>query len=75
MNMKKMLSLALAGVMALSLMACSAQNGGDSSENTSSQDAFSCPGRCDGPEPHGLLRSKWRRFFREYLLARQQPVQ
>ena len=36
MNMKKMLSLALAGVMALSLMACSAQNGGDSSENTSS---------------------------------------
>ena len=31
-----MLSLALAGVMALSLMACSAQNGGDSSENTSS---------------------------------------
>ena len=35
MNMKKMLSLALAGVMALSLMACSAQNGGDSSENTS----------------------------------------
>ena len=28
MNMKKMLSLALAGVMALSLMACSAQNGG-----------------------------------------------
>ena len=34
--MKKMLSLALAGVMALSLMACSAQNGGDSSENTSS---------------------------------------
>ena len=43
MNMKKMLSLALAGVMALSLMACSAQNG--------------------------------RRFFREYLLAQQQPVQ
>ena len=43
MNMKKMLSLALAGVMA--------------------------------PEPHGLLRSKWRRFFREYLLAQQQPVQ
>ena len=36
MNMKKMLSLALAGVMALSLMACSAQNGTDSSENTSS---------------------------------------
>lgn len=36
MNMKKMLSLALAGVMALSLMACSAQNGGDSSENISS---------------------------------------
>ena len=36
MNMKKMLSFALAGVMALSLMACSAQNGGDSSENTSS---------------------------------------
>ena len=36
MNMKQMLSLALAGVMALSLMACSAQNGGDSSENTSS---------------------------------------
>ena len=36
MNMKKMLSLALAGVMALSLMACSAQNGGSSSENTSS---------------------------------------
>ena len=36
MNMKKMLSLALAGVMALSLMACSAQNGGDSSENTTS---------------------------------------
>lgn len=36
MNMKKMLSLALAGVMALSLMACSARNGGDSSENTSS---------------------------------------
>ena len=35
MNMKKMLSLALAGVMALSLMACSAQNGGDSSEHTS----------------------------------------
>ena len=37
MNMKKMLSLALAGVMALSLMACSAQNGGDSSENTSAR--------------------------------------
>ena len=36
MNMKKMLSFALAGVMALSLMACSAQNGGDSSENPSS---------------------------------------
>ena len=36
MNMKKMLSLALACVMALSLMACSAQNGTDSSENTSS---------------------------------------
>ena len=36
MNMKKMLSFALAGVMAMSLMACSAQNGGDSSENTSS---------------------------------------
>ena len=32
MNMKKMLSLALAGVMALSLMACSAQNGGSSTE-------------------------------------------
>ena len=41
MNMKKMLSLALAGVMALSLMACSAQNGGDSSENTSSPAAAS----------------------------------
>ena len=41
MNMKKMLSLALAGVMALSLMACSAQNGGDSSENTSSPAAVS----------------------------------
>ena len=36
MNMKKMLSFALAGVMAMSLMACSVQNGGDSSENTSS---------------------------------------
>ena len=36
MNIKKMLSLALAGVMAVSLMACSAQNGGSSSENTSS---------------------------------------
>ena len=36
MNMKKIFSFALAGVMALSLMACSAQNGGDSSENTSS---------------------------------------
>ena len=34
MNMKKMLSLALAGVMALSLVACSAQNG-SSSGNTS----------------------------------------
>ena len=33
MNMKKMLSLALAGVMALSLMACSAQNGGDTPES------------------------------------------
>ena len=32
MNLKKMLSLALAGVMALSLMACSAQNGGSSTE-------------------------------------------
>ena len=36
MNMKKMLSLALAGEMALSLMACSTQNGGVSSENISS---------------------------------------
>ena len=36
MNMKKTLSFALAGVMAMSLMACSAQNGGVSSENTSS---------------------------------------
>ena len=35
MNMKKMLSLALAGVMVLSHMACSAQTGGDSSENNS----------------------------------------
>ena len=42
MNMKKMLSLALAGVMALSLMAAPL---------------------------------KMARFFREYLLARQQPVQ
>ena len=41
MNMKKMLSLALAGVMALSLMACSAQNGGDSSENTSAPSSVS----------------------------------
>ena len=24
------------------------------------KDAFSCSGRCDGPEPHGLLRSEWR---------------
>ena len=38
MNMKKMLSLTLAGVMALSLMACAAQNGGGSSEDTSSSD-------------------------------------
>ena len=45
------------------------------SKNEHEKDAFSCPGRCDGPEPHGLLRSKWRRFFREYLLAQQQPVQ
>ena len=35
MNMKKMLSFALAGVMALSLMACSAHNGGESHENPS----------------------------------------
>ena len=36
MNMKKIFSFALAGVMALSLMACSTQNSGDSSEDTSS---------------------------------------
>ena len=35
MNMKKMVSLTLAGVMALSLMACTAQSGSASSENTS----------------------------------------
>lgn len=34
MNLKKTLSLALAGVLALSLMACSAQSGGTSSENS-----------------------------------------
>ena len=34
MNMKKILSFVLASVMALSLISCSAQNGGDSSENT-----------------------------------------
>lgn len=33
MNMKKMLSLALAGAMALSLMACSAQNGSETQNN------------------------------------------
>ena len=33
MNTKKMLSLALAGVMALSLMACSAQNGGSTGDS------------------------------------------
>ena len=53
MNMKKMLSFALAGVMALSLMACSAQNGGDSSENPSSPSS-SQPGgetqNVDAPE-------------------------
>lgn len=53
MNMKKMLSFALAGVMALSLMACSAQNGGDSSENPSSPNS-SQPGgetqNVDAPE-------------------------
>ena len=48
MNMKKMLSLALAGVMALSLMACSAQNGTDSSENTSS------PGKPRETRPQSL---------------------
>ena len=45
MNMKKMLSLALAGVMALSLMACSAQNGGDSSENPSSPSSSQSDGK------------------------------
>lgn len=53
MSMKKMLSFALAGVMALSLMACSAQNGGDSSENPSSPSS-SQPGgetqNVDAPE-------------------------
>ena len=41
MNMKKMLSLALAGVMALSLMACTAQSGSASSENTSAPSSVS----------------------------------
>ena len=36
MNMKKIASFALAGAMTLSLMACSAQNSGDASKNTSS---------------------------------------
>ena len=41
MNMKKMVSLALAGVMALSLMACTAQSGSASSENTSAPSSVS----------------------------------
>ena len=36
MNTKKMLSFALAGVMSLSLMACSSQNSGTASEDASS---------------------------------------
>lgn len=51
MNMKKMLSLALAGVMALSLMACSAQNGGDSSENTSSPSSSQSGGETQNGVP------------------------
>ena len=41
MNMKKMVSLTLAGVMALSLMACTAQSGSASSENTSAPSSVS----------------------------------
>lgn len=53
MNMKKMLSFALAGVMALSLMACSAQNGGDPSESPSSPSSSQSGGETqnvDAPE-------------------------
>ena len=28
-------------------------------KNEHEKDAFSCSGRCDGPEPHGLFRSEW----------------
>ena len=50
MNMKKMFSFALAGMMALSLMACSAQNGSDSSENTSSSGSSQSGGETQSNE-------------------------